>query len=88
MTVGEIIGLAIAGFLADRYGWKPILTGMMVMLTCCLFLFAFIQNLGMMVAAMVLCGEYHPGPLVSVDGADHCRYPMGRFPNRLHCVLF
>ncbi|GLB19520.1 hypothetical protein AtubIFM61612_009427 [Aspergillus tubingensis] len=56
MAVGELIGLAIAGFLADRLGWKPILSGMMVWLTGSLFLFAFAQNLGMMVAAMVLCG--------------------------------
>ncbi|CAK7226356.1 hypothetical protein SBRCBS47491_006203 [Sporothrix bragantina] len=56
MACGELIGLAIAGFLADRFGWKPILTGMMVMMTGCLFLFAFAHNLGMMVAAMVLCG--------------------------------
>ncbi|GLA87649.1 hypothetical protein AtubIFM56815_002075 [Aspergillus tubingensis] len=55
MAVGELIGLAIAGFLADRLGWKPILSGMMVWLTGSLFLFAFAQNLGMMVAAMVLC---------------------------------
>ncbi|XRM48131.1 hypothetical protein ABZX51_011071 [Aspergillus tubingensis] len=56
MAVGELIGLAIAGFLADRLGWKTILSGMMVWLTGSLFLFAFAQNLGMMVAAMVLCG--------------------------------
>ncbi|RAK91730.1 MFS general substrate transporter [Aspergillus costaricaensis CBS 115574] len=56
MAVGELIGLAIAGILADRLGWKPILSGMMVWLTGSLFLFAFAQNLGMMVAAMVLCG--------------------------------
>ncbi|KAJ9138343.1 General substrate transporter [Pleurostoma richardsiae] len=55
MAVGELIGLAIVGVLADRFGWKPILSGMMVMLTGSLFLFAFAKNLGMMVAAMVLC---------------------------------
>ncbi|GLA46664.1 hypothetical protein AnigIFM63604_011265 [Aspergillus niger] len=56
MAVGELIGLAVAGFMADRFGWKPILSSMMVWLTGSLFLFAFAQNLGMMVAAMVLCG--------------------------------
>lgn len=58
MAVGELIGLAVAGFMADRFGWKPILSGMMVWLTGSLFLFAFAQNLGMMVAAMVLCGDF------------------------------
>lgn len=57
MSVGELIGLAITGFLSDRYGWKPILSGMMIMLTLCLLLFAFAQSLGMIVAAMVMCGE-------------------------------
>ncbi|RAH73812.1 MFS general substrate transporter [Aspergillus aculeatinus CBS 121060] len=56
MACGELIGLSLAGFLADRYGWKPILSGMMVMLAGTLFLFAFAKNLGMMVAAMVMCG--------------------------------
>ncbi|KAH8673385.1 general substrate transporter [Xylariales sp. PMI_506] len=56
MAVGELIGLAIAGALADRFGWKPILSGMMIMLTGCLFLFAFAKDLGMIVAAMVMCG--------------------------------
>ncbi|GKZ55710.1 hypothetical protein AnigIFM49718_000876 [Aspergillus niger] len=33
MAVGELIGLAVAGFMADRFGWKPILSSMMVWLT-------------------------------------------------------
>lgn len=60
MTVGELIGLAMVGFLTEHYGWKPILSGMMIFLTGALFLFAFANSLGMIVAAMVLCGKYQP----------------------------
>lgn len=56
MTVGELIGLGVVGLLNGRYGWKPILSGMMIMLIGTLFLFAFAKSLGMIVAAMVLCG--------------------------------
>lgn len=56
-SVGEIIGLAIVGYLADRIGWKLTLTSMMVFLTGFLFLFAFPQNLGMIVAGNILCGK-------------------------------
>ncbi|CAK7206060.1 hypothetical protein SEUCBS139899_008843 [Sporothrix eucalyptigena] len=55
-SAGEIIGLAIVGFLADRIGWKLTLTGMMVFLTGFLFLFAFPKNLGMIVAGNIICG--------------------------------
>lgn len=57
MAVGELIGLAITGLLADTLGWRPILSGMMIVLTGSLFLFAFADSLGMLVAAMVMCGK-------------------------------
>lgn len=56
MACGELVGLAIAGYLSNYYGWKPILSGMMIWLTGSLFLFAFAKNLGYLVAAMVMCG--------------------------------
>lgn len=88
MACGELIGLAVAGFLADRFGWRSILTGMMAMLTGCLFIFAFAKNLGMMVAAMVLCGEYRPKRMqLARMYADGQRYSLGCFSDRVHCLL-
>ena len=56
-SVGEIIGLMFAGYLADRVGWKKTLCGMMIFLTGFLFLFAFPKNLATILAGNILCGE-------------------------------
>lgn len=58
------------------------------MLTGCLFIFAFAQNLGMMVAAMVLCGEYRPKRMqLARMSAYGQRYSLGCFSDRVHCLL-
>jgi SP family general alpha glucoside:H+ symporter-like MFS transporter len=54
--VGEILGLMIAGILADRYGYKKTMLGALLMITGAIFLLFFAQNIGMLMAGEILCG--------------------------------
>jgi SP family general alpha glucoside:H+ symporter-like MFS transporter len=54
--VGEILGLIVAGMLADRFGYKLTMLGALFMIIGCIFLFFFAQNIGMLMAAELLCG--------------------------------
>jgi MFS family permease len=88
MACGELIGLVIAGYLSNSYGWRPILGGMMIFLTGSLFLFAFANSLGYLVAAMVMCGMCLVLIQMSRACADNSRDSLGSFPNWLHCIFF
>jgi SP family general alpha glucoside:H+ symporter-like MFS transporter len=54
--VGEILGLMVAGMLADRFGYRKTMLGSLFMITCAIFLLFFAQNIGMLMAGEVLCG--------------------------------
>lgn len=54
--VGQILGLMVAGIIAERYGYKKTILGAMVALTGFIFLFFFARNIGMLMAASMLCG--------------------------------
>ena len=54
--VGEILGLMVAGTLADRFGYKKTMLGALFMIIGCIFLFFFAHNIGMLMAAELLCG--------------------------------
>lgn len=56
VQVGEIIGLWIAGMLAERFGYKKTMLGALVMMICVIFIMFFAQNIEMLMAGEILCG--------------------------------
>lgn len=46
--VGEILGLFVAGLLADKYGFKKTLIGALMMATCFIFIVFFAENITML----------------------------------------
>lgn len=54
--VGEILGLMIAGILAERFGYKKTMLGALFMITGAIFLLFFAQNIAMLMAGEILCG--------------------------------
>jgi SP family general alpha glucoside:H+ symporter-like MFS transporter len=54
--VGEILGLMIAGVLADRFGYRKTMLGALFMITGAIFLLFFAQNISMLMAGEILCG--------------------------------
>lgn len=55
-NVGEIIGLQIAGTVADRFGYRYTLIGSLFSLAVFIFLIFFAKSLGMICAGQILCG--------------------------------
>ncbi|KAJ5132003.1 hypothetical protein N7448_006161 [Penicillium atrosanguineum] len=55
-NVGQIMGLLVAGLIADRWGYKKTMLGALVSLIGFLFLMFFANNIGMLFAGEVLCG--------------------------------
>lgn len=53
---GEIIGLIIAGWTADRYGYKNTTLGFLVMMMAFIFVLFFAPNVKVLVVGEVLCG--------------------------------
>ncbi|KAK0614632.1 general substrate transporter [Immersiella caudata] len=53
---GEIFGLIIAGWAADRYGYKMTTIGALLFLMASIFSLFFAQNIETLVAGCVLCG--------------------------------
>jgi SP family general alpha glucoside:H+ symporter-like MFS transporter len=55
-NVGQIMGLLMAGLIADRFGYKRTMLGALIALIGFIFLMFFAQNIGMLFAGEVLCG--------------------------------
>lgn len=55
-NIGQILGLLIAGIIADRYGYKRTMIGALVVITAAIFLLFFARNIGMLMAGEILCG--------------------------------
>jgi SP family general alpha glucoside:H+ symporter-like MFS transporter len=53
---GEIIGLIIAGWTADRYGYKMTTVGSLVLMILFIFVLFFAPNIKILVLGEVLCG--------------------------------
>ena len=51
---GGFLGLAITGYCQDKYGSRRTYMGGMVFIICVVFLFVFVQSLGMLLAAQAL----------------------------------
>ncbi|KAK6864807.1 hypothetical protein PG990_005755 [Apiospora arundinis] len=56
VQVGEVVGLYLAGTLAERYGYRKTLLGSLVFMILVNFVLFFAQNLGMLMAGEFLCG--------------------------------
>jgi SP family general alpha glucoside:H+ symporter-like MFS transporter len=54
--VGEILGLFISGWLADKFGYKRVLGSALIMVTCFIFINFFSVNLQMLLVGEILCG--------------------------------
>jgi SP family general alpha glucoside:H+ symporter-like MFS transporter len=54
--VGEILGLFISGWLADRFGYKRVLGGALLLITCFIFINFFAVDLIMLEIGEILCG--------------------------------
>lgn len=55
---GEIIGLIIAGWTADRYGYKRTTIGFLIAMIAFIFVLFFAPNLKVLVVGEVLCGMF------------------------------
>ncbi|KAJ6109967.1 hypothetical protein N7486_002202 [Penicillium sp. IBT 16267x] len=55
-NVGQILGLLIAGLIADRWGYKKTMLGALVSLIGFIFIMFFAKDIGMLFAGEVLCG--------------------------------
>ncbi|KAH6974507.1 general substrate transporter [Ilyonectria sp. MPI-CAGE-AT-0026] len=56
VQVGQILGLAATGIIAERYGYKKTIVGSLLMLIGFIFIFFFASHIAMLFAAGVLCG--------------------------------
>lgn len=57
---GEVIGLIIAGWTADRWGAKMTTIGFLVMMIATIFALVFAPNIQILVLGEVLCGNDSP----------------------------
>lgn len=75
---GEIIGLILAGWASDRYGYKMTTVGALVLMIAFVFVLFFAPNIKILVLGEVLCGMY-----LSVDYkytfSDVTGIPWGAF---------
>ena len=54
--VGEILGLLVSGMLADRFGYRRVLAGALIMITAFIFINFFAPSLIALEMGLVLCG--------------------------------
>lgn len=54
--IGQILGLMLAGIIAERYGYKTTIIGSLIALIGLIFLFFFATHIGMLFAGGILCG--------------------------------
>lgn len=91
---GEIIGLILAGWAADRYGYKMTTIGSLVLMIAFVFILFFAPSAPVLVVGEILCGMT-PNPSAAAPAAppsttsklisEH-RNAMGRFPKCYPCV--
>lgn len=55
---GEILGLILAGWTVERWGYKKSMVGFLVAMIAFVFVLVFAPNVGVLVVGEVLCGEF------------------------------
>lgn len=56
---GEVFGLILAGWTADRYGYRITTIGFLIMMIAFIFVLFFAPNIQILVLGEVLCGVFH-----------------------------
>lgn len=82
---GEIIGLILAGWASDRYGYKMTTVGALVLMIAFVFVLFFAPNIKILVLGEVLCGMYDSFNS-NCAVCQHNRYPMGRVSKCYACI--
>lgn len=83
---GEIFGLVIAGWTADRYGYRVTTMGFLVLMIAFIFVLFFAPNVQILVLGEVLCGMFFLCPSRFLPSyrmclvLTSCRNPLGCFP--------
>lgn len=54
--VGEIIGLMINGWIADRFGYRKTMIGALVLVTGFIFIVFFVQSIVQLLVGLILMG--------------------------------
>lgn len=54
--VGEILGLMVAGIIADKIGYRKTMIGALAMVTCFIFIVFFVQSLPQLLVGLILMG--------------------------------
>lgn len=55
-AIGQIIGLVANGYLAERFGYRRVMIGCLIVLIGLFFMFFFAKSLDMLIAAELLAG--------------------------------
>ena len=82
-AVGEILGLQLAGLIAERIGYRKTLMAALIMLTGSIFISFFAKNLGMLFAGDVSCPTNR---VLGLTGSDALRNTLGSIPDDNHHV--
>lgn len=56
VQIGEIVGLYVAGTLAERFGYKKTMIGALILMIGVIFVMFFAQNIAMLMVGEILCG--------------------------------
>ncbi|KAF2112399.1 maltose permease MAL61 [Lophiotrema nucula] len=54
--VGEVLGLMLNGWIAERYGFKKTMIGALSMVTCLIFIVFFVQSIEQLLVGLILLG--------------------------------
>lgn len=85
---GEILGLILAGWTADRYGYKVTTIASLVLMILFIFVLFFAPNVQVLVLGEILCGTALPPPAYSPSYAPSLSHspffpsPRDRLPQR------
>lgn len=83
--VGEILGLFVAGIVADKYGFKKTMIGALMMVTCFIFIVFFAQNITMLLVVWLSISTPMETPTNLTTGRDSHGSSLGKDFNTKSC---